>query len=151
MRIASRLGLPWNACAPSSRSARWWRWAGSARGRPWTGASSATSSWPGSWRCPWLGCSVLLSWRSSCTGSCHSCDRSLAASKRGTVWGVCVGAVGSHLHTHTMPTRGLPPSQRLHAPSDVPDHTVHLGVESSSRANLTTVHNTVRSTGIVAT
>lgn len=52
------------------RLAPWLPWAGSAPRKPWTGACSATSSWPGLWLCPWPGCSAPAWWRCWCTGSC---------------------------------------------------------------------------------
>lgn len=60
--------------AAASRWARSWPWAGSAPRRPWTGASSGTSSWRGSSRCPWPACSAPPSWRCSSTASCPSSE-----------------------------------------------------------------------------
>lgn len=56
------------------RLARWWPWAGSAPRRRWTGASSGTSSWPGSSRCLWPACSAPPSWPCSSTASCPLCE-----------------------------------------------------------------------------
>lgn len=60
--------------AVASRWARSWPWAGSAPRRPWTGASSGTSSWRGSSRCLWPACSAPPSWRCSSTASCPSSE-----------------------------------------------------------------------------
>lgn len=92
----------------SGRWGPWWPWAGSAPGKPWTGASSGTSLWPGLWLSPWPGCSVLLSWLFSCTGFFHMCDLSSSAqhTREGLVW-VCVGGV---LHARCLHTGCLPAS-----------------------------------------
>lgn len=60
--------------AGTSRWARSWPWAGSAPRRPLTGASSETSSWLGSSRCPWPACSAPPSWRCSSTAFCPSSE-----------------------------------------------------------------------------
>lgn len=60
--------------AAASRWARSWPWAGSAPRRPWTGASSGTSSWHGSSRCLWPACSAPPSWPCSSTAFCPSSE-----------------------------------------------------------------------------
>ncbi|XP_061837825.1 sodium-dependent phosphate transporter 2 isoform X3 [Nerophis lumbriciformis] len=72
-RVIQTMGKDLTPITPS-RWAPWWRLAGSAPRRRWTGASSGTSSWRGSSPCPWRACSAPPSWPCSSTASCPLCD-----------------------------------------------------------------------------
>lgn len=128
-----------------SRWARWWRWAGSGRGRPWTGRlfRNIFVAW-------FVTVPVAGLFSAAIMALPHTRDpavRVIAPRRPANEgWSRACVVVGSQ--AHACPCAGCP-RQHLHTPLRC--STVHLGVESSSRANLTTVHNTVRSTGIVAT
>ncbi|XP_061762139.1 sodium-dependent phosphate transporter 2 isoform X4 [Nerophis ophidion] len=72
-RVIQTMGKDLTPITPS-RWALWWRSAGSAPRRRWTGASSGTSSWRGSSPCLWRACSAPPSWPCSSTASCPLCD-----------------------------------------------------------------------------
>ncbi|XP_061906759.1 sodium-dependent phosphate transporter 2 isoform X3 [Entelurus aequoreus] len=72
-RVIQTMGKDLTPITPS-RWVPWWRSAGSAPRRRWTGASSGTFSWRGSSPCRWRACSAPPSWPCSSTASCPSCD-----------------------------------------------------------------------------
>lgn len=81
-------------CVCVCRWAPWWLWAGCAPGRQWIGASSGTSSWPGSSLCPSQASSAPPSWPSSFTASCEQSGEGGAPPTSTT-----------HRHIHTLAMR----------------------------------------------